>query len=221
MTQRCFIDVVYGKTCLSALLMHGTICIIDFKNHMTLASIFSATFDFLLGVIPTRSDLKNTTLEDATIAVLVIVCISQATTLFIPGGMGSPAQLALGAFGSILCIASFVYFATHILNKTATEQFTYAEVLTMDVITTGGMTVITSILAYLLTIAQPLQALALLLALITFSIYAFILMLKGISTIAGITKWKAFSISIVAMLPGVLLYLLLFLTLGYYGFIAM
>ena len=188
---------------------------------MTLASIFTATFDFLFGVIPSRSELKNTTLEDATIAILVIVCISQATALFMPDGMGSSAQLALGAFGSIICIASFVYFATYILNKTAAEQFTYAEVLTMDVITTGGMTVITSILGYLLTIAQPLQALALLLVLIAFSVYAFVLMLKGISTIAGITKWKAFSISVIAMLPGVLLYLLLFLTLGYYGVIVM
>lgn len=188
---------------------------------MTLASIFSATFDFLFGVIPTRSDLKNTSFEDATIAILIIICISQATALFMPDGMGSPGQLALGAFGSIICVASFVYFATYILNKTAVEKFTYAEVLTMDVITTGGMTVVTSVLGYLLTVAQPLQVLALLLVLIVFSVYAFILMLKGISSIAGITKWKAFSISVLAMLPGALVYLFLFLTLGYYGIIAM
>ncbi len=186
---------------------------------MTLASIFTAAFDFLFGVIPERSTLKTATLEDATIAMLVIVCLTQATALFVPGSGYASTQLVVGVLGTLLCIVSFVYFAAMILNKTAVEKFTYAEVLTMDIVTTGGMTIVTTILGYLMTVAQPLQAVALLVLFIVFLIYAFVLMLKGISTIAGITKWRAFGISIVSVIPGALVYLLLVLTLGYYGFI--
>jgi hypothetical protein len=186
---------------------------------MTLASIFTATFDFLFGVIPTRDTLRTASLEDGMIATLIIICISQVTAVFIPGTNLPPMEIALSALGGMLCIASFVYFATRILNKTTTVPFTHAEVLAMDIVTTGGMTVITAVLGYLMTVAQPLQTLALFVAFVVFSIYAFVLMLKGISTIAGITKWNAFGISVIAMLPGVLAYLVIYLSLGYYGFI--
>ncbi len=186
---------------------------------MTLASIFTATFDFLFGVIPTRETLRTASLEDGIIATLIIICISQATAVFVPGAALSPVAIALSALGGMLCIASFVYFATRILNKSATVPFTYAEVLTMDIVTTGGMTVVTAVLGYLMTVAQPLQAVALLVVFVVFSVYAFVLMLQGISAIAGITKWNAFGISIVAMLPGVFAYLVIYLSLGYYGLI--
>ena len=165
---------------------------------------------------PSRSDLKNTKVQDVIVLYLLSLCADLAS-LYLTHTISSDPDgtLLYGALsilgGGIAALIITALAGKMVINKYARVKFTLKEVIILFVVLTAGMNIIATIISTPFTMLGESGALVLGGLVLLFDLYMLVAYRDAISVVGGISKREAVNVMIAPFLALLLCLVLIFL----------